>query len=352
MRKRKLYILLMVVALIMLGCSKEDDKENNSNNSSWQQEQVSENDDKNDVGNNTESDDEKADVNEEKEPVGNESSDNDNREKDEKKDEISDNKEDNNENYPEGNKGEIGVNDSENNDDESKDNVNTGSDKSDKVDDGSLIPEDTVDKEKVDVEITVTDDGEVVIEKGEKGSKESIVAGLDYPSEFDKKDLADADIVFVKIDENETPDIIVSSGEDTSMIWIYDDEKEEYVYSHEMSKVTQEGKVELEGSWMSEGVQLDVVKNSDLYSVIISKNIEGVEMTEWIYECKLSKSNSLECSKKGCKTVVKFEEGGTVSSIEEQYSDGSAKFYIEGKNLYWKDEKENSAEILEFVKTN
>lgn len=178
---------------------------------------------------------------------------------------------------------------------------------------------------------------------------------LKLPDNFDADSYSDADVYYVKIDDDEHPDIVVSVDDSTSMIWVYDSESNEYVYSEELSHVPETSPSEdfaYEGIWIYDNAQIEIINNDSVYTVIVSVNSDTADIHEWLYYCELSGiTNRLECGGNATKTTIKFNSDNAPSSVEEEYNNGSAEFYIDGNGcLRWVDFIENFGKDYTFNK--
>ncbi len=178
---------------------------------------------------------------------------------------------------------------------------------------------------------------------------------LKLPDDFDADSYGDADVYYVKIDEDEHPDIVVSVDDSTSMIWVYDSESNEYVYSEELSQIpetTPSEEIAYEGIWIYDNAQIEIINNDSVYTVIVSVNSNTSEIHEWLYYCELSGiTNRLECGGNATKTTIKFNSDNAPSSVEEEYNNGRAEFYIDGNGcLRWVDFIENFGKDYTFNK--
>ena len=178
---------------------------------------------------------------------------------------------------------------------------------------------------------------------------------LKLPDGFDADSYGDADVYYVKIDDDEHPDIVVSVDDSTSMIWVYDSEINEYIYSEELSQLPETSPSEdfaYEGIWIYDNAQIEIINNDSVYTVIVSVNSDTSDIHEWLYYCELSGiTNRLECGGNATKTTIKFNSDNAPSSVEEEYNNGSAEFYIDGNGcLRWVDFIENFGKDYTFNK--
>lgn len=220
-----------------------------------------------------------------------------------------------------------------------------------------VVPEqETVKSTITDDKIHITPIPEVNPLPGTEDSTEQTPpTELKLPDNFDADSYSDADVYYVKIDDDEHPDIVVSVDDSTSMIWVYDSESNEYVYSEELSHVPETSPSEdfaYEGIWIYDNAQIEIINNDSVYTVIVSVNSDTADIHEWLYYCELSGiTNRLECGGNATKTTIKFNSDNAPSSVEEEYNNGSAEFYIDGNGcLRWVDFIENFGKDYSFNK--
>ena len=94
------------------------------------------------------------------------------------------------------------------------------------------------------------------------------------------------------------------------------------------------------GKWVSGRATLEIVPAGDDYKCTVVWGSSASESSEWVYEPSVYDGANLVCEGLGVKTNYVYNEGGSVKSSEEEFSDGSGSFALgdDGK-LTWIDFK-------------
>ncbi len=103
------------------------------------------------------------------------------------------------------------------------------------------------------------------------------------------------------------------------------------------------------GIWESDRVTVELCPREEGgWRALVSWGGSATEHTSWEYLCQ-AEGDALVCTGSGTKTELVWSEDGEPESDTVVYSDGTARFSLNGEGqLLWQDEKENAGEGLVF----
>lgn len=238
--------------------------------------------------------------------------------------------------------------------DNSENDITTESD-NDVSDETLISPDNNAEKESANANIS--EDSIQIFENDDVRQEDGAITELKYPVTLNKEQTENAEVSYVKVDDDDSPDIIVSIDDSSSMIWLYDETNKEYVYNEELSRVPEQdtdsnATQEYEGMWTNEQMQVEIIKSDSIYTAIITDSSNTSKTTEWLYDCNLSSdTKQLVCEGTANKTVITFNDNGEPLSVSTEYENGSGSFHIDDTgHLHWNNKTENSGQDYIFNK--